>query len=243
MIDPVRAYREARAASKIQRRVRVMIRLQAGLRSPHQQKLAGTGSSIMGVVLTTECAAAIRARDHTTCHYANVLCCTLCCSAMRGGRLDDDRTARVLKRQTVHAHRRASKPEEMPIQSMLREGSFSPSQQELATWSAIAHWASPAVDAKAIERRLAYLRQPRRSAHGSAGGERRRYLVQHRPVTATVSRRAASTLTPLRPSSAPSRRPVGVRAYFTMVLAVGRFSRCGIEQDLATASFRRARLA
>ena len=221
---------ESNDASLKFRKTRAAIKIQRAARLRRKRSVQPivkrASAGMMGVVLTTD--------------------------AMRGGRLDDDRTGRVLRRISINDQRRTSQltsGEEDRIQAILREGEFDPSlycSTEVAdmmradhermcaveggVWSGMMDWTMP-IDAKAIERRLAILK-PRKSVEARSS-----YLL-HRPTTAGAGARAARSLRrPSRPSSAPPYLRKSLRVIFRLVIAAGLFARGANELEVVPTSF------
>jgi len=227
--DHVRHFRMTRAAIKIQRVARTMLRVQ----KPQKLRRQESSHGILGVVLASD--------------------------AIRGGHIEEDRTGRVLKRISVHDKRRASHmgiAGNERLQSLLMVGEFDPSvfcsaevadmmrsahesdrMLELHTWADVADW-NFTVDAGAIERRLAAMKpHPPKSNTKADARSRSRYLVQRPATAAGLGVRAARSLR--RPYTAPAatrrRLPFELRAVFRVAIAAGRFARAASAEE--TVSF------
>jgi len=215
MPNHVKAFRETRAAIKIQRTARLMINV--GAARPRE-------TGMMDVVLTTDAMRGGHINDDRT---DRVLKRMSIHEERRGSATptEEQRIKAILEQEDFSPSRFCS-PE---VAEMMRIEHDRTHGLELTAWEGMADWNVP-LDGKAIERRLQLLRPQQRRRNDSRGG---RYLAQ-RPSTASASglgARAARSLRQ-RPSTAPARlsatKGVELRAIFCVVLVcvgAGRFSK------------------
>jgi len=236
-MDPVQSFTETRAALKIQRAMKIRY----GSSQFKKQMNKRTDAGLVGVVHTTD--------------------------AMRGGhaaKSGGDRTDRVLKRISVHDHRRnrgASLGQGLHprIKAILDADEFNPdafvspevaelfnavheSEREtaLVLWSEVSDWNVP-LDTAAIERRLELMRRPAKKPQPLTTGRRGSggYLKKgSRPATATAAGRGVAAARALRrPSTAPPRvrqQGLSLRVLLRAVVACTRMTR---HADVADVGF------